>query len=171
MCILPTFIQKRIFEDCILEIDCWFRKFDQWPLSEVPGQMIAMLRMSDKTNDRDAGGLICRKLSRSKRGSYKKMIKNEPFVAINNKWLMDFLEVHFAQSMGAILSGVRKKIGDVDRASPTDLDKCYIAPEVLPGWLLGKKHVLIGDGQGLTDGELIKAFRSSNILNTYQFRN
>ena len=61
MGILPTFSTKRIFEDCILEIDCRFRKFDQWPLSEVPVQLIAMLRIPDKTQGRDAWDLILRK--------------------------------------------------------------------------------------------------------------
>ena len=34
-----------------------------------------------------------------------------------------------------------------------------------------KNDVLMGDGQGLTDGELIKACRATNILNACQFRN
>ena len=63
MHILPTFGKKRIFEDWILAIDCWFRKLDRRPISEVSGQMIAMLEMSDKTNGRGAGDLIFRKLS------------------------------------------------------------------------------------------------------------
>ena len=85
MCILPMFSQKRIFQDWILEIDCRFRKFGQWALSEVPDRMIDTLRTSGKTDDRDAWDFILRKLGKPKRESYKKMIKNEPFVAINKK--------------------------------------------------------------------------------------
>ena len=42
MRILPMFSQKRIFEDWILEIDCWCMMFGKWPISEVSGQMISM---------------------------------------------------------------------------------------------------------------------------------
>ena len=65
---------KRICQDWILEIDCRFGKFDQWPLGEVSGQSIAILMTSGKTNDRYARDSIFRELSTRKRGSYKKMI-------------------------------------------------------------------------------------------------
>ena len=54
MCILPTFSRKRVVSDLIAEIDCWFRKLDQLPLSEVLDHMIAMLRRSEETNGQDS---------------------------------------------------------------------------------------------------------------------
>ena len=98
VCILPTFSQKRIFEDWILYIDCWFIKFDQWPLSAVPDQMIAMVRDSGTSENpmgRDSWDLIFRKLSNRKRGSYRKTIKNDPFVAINKKWIRALSSIMF----------------------------------------------------------------------------
>ena len=38
------------------------------------------------------------------------------------------------------------------------------------GWLLERKDVTMDDAHGLTDGEIIKAFRASTILNTYRFK-
>ena len=55
------------------------------PISEVLDQMIATLRMSDKTRDQDAGYLVLRKLSTQKRQSRKKTVKVEPFVVIDKK--------------------------------------------------------------------------------------
>ena len=99
------------------------------------------------------------------------MINAVTFVAINKHRLFDFAEVHFAQPKGDILTGVRQKIGDLDRAPPVDLCKGYRIPEGLRGWLLEKHDVLRDDGQGLTDSEITKAFRASNITNTYPFKN
>ena len=64
---LPTFSQKRIFEDWAFEIDCRIRGFGKWAISEVADQMVAMLGMSE---------------SKQKLGSYKKMVKIVPFVLI-----------------------------------------------------------------------------------------
>ena len=69
------------------------------------------------------------------------------------------------------LTGVREQIGDLDREAPIELCKGYRTPGCLWEWLLGKGDVLVDDGKGLTDGDLIKAFRASNILGTYQFEN
>ena len=56
ICILPTFSQKRIFADWILEIDCRLMKFGQWPIIEASDQMVEMLEMSGNTQDRDSWG-------------------------------------------------------------------------------------------------------------------
>ena len=58
MRIAPMFRTMRVFEDCIAEIDRRLRKFDQWPLREVLGKMIGMLRKSEKPMGRDAEDLI-----------------------------------------------------------------------------------------------------------------
>ena len=136
-------------------IDCWFLKFDRWPLSEVSDQMIATLERSGETNDRNAWGWIYRKLSRQKRESYKMMINIESFVSINKKWLFGFPGVHFSQSRGDILTDARKKIGDLHIAPPVELGNGYRTPEVLRG-LLEKNYFLRNGGQGLTDSALIK---------------
>ena len=73
--------------------------------------------------------------------------------------------------MGSILTDIRKEIRDPDRATPTELGTCYRTPEGIWAYLLRKNDILMGDGQGLADGVLVKAFRASNILNAYQFRN
>ena len=96
MCILPTVSRKRIFEDWILDIDRWLRKFGRWAVGEVSELMIAMLGNSAKANGRDAGDLAPRRLSKEKIEIYKKMMKNEPFVVINKKWMFDLLGVPFA---------------------------------------------------------------------------
>ena len=85
LCVLLMFSRKRAFEDCVLEVDCRFRKFPRWPLSEVPAQSIAMLKRSDISMDQDAWDLVYRKLSMQKGDIYKKMIKNGPSVAINKR--------------------------------------------------------------------------------------
>ena len=77
--------------------------------------------------------------------------------------------MHFAQSKGPILTDVRKRIFDLDRAAPSELGKAYRHPDGLRGCLLGKNDVLMNDGQGLTDSELIKTSRVSNIFRAYQF--
>ena len=69
----------RIFD---FEIDCWFRKFDQCPLSEVLDKMVDMLQ--------------------------KKWVNNEPYVAIDKKRIVDLLEVHIAQSDGGRFIGCSK---------------------------------------------------------------
>ena len=77
--------------------------------------------------------------------------------------------MHFAQPIGSILTDMRMPIRDLDRAAPTELGECYSKPEVLRGRLLGKHDVLMGDEQGLTNGELLKSPRARNIVETYQF--
>ena len=57
MCILPTFSQKRVFEDWIFDTDCRFGKFDSAPLSELLDKMNDMLGNSAENKDREAGGL------------------------------------------------------------------------------------------------------------------
>ena len=47
-----------------------------------------------------------------------------------------FLEVHFAQPMGDILTGDRMQIGDIYRAAPVEPGKGCRTPEGLWGWLL-----------------------------------
>ena len=54
MCTLPTLSQKRVFEDWIFEIDCWFRKFGAWPISGVLDKMIDMLEKPDQPTGREA---------------------------------------------------------------------------------------------------------------------
>ena len=78
--------------------------------------------------------------------------------------------MHFAQSKGSILTDLRQLIGDLDRASPIEIGKGFRTPEGLWEWLLGKNGVLMDTGQCLTGGWLIRAFRASDILNTYQFK-
>ena len=55
-------------------------KFGQWPLSDVSDQMVAMSKMSDKPNGRDARNLISLKLGNRKRerGIYRAVVKNGP---------------------------------------------------------------------------------------------
>ena len=70
---------------------------------------------------------------------------------------------HFSPSRGDILTHVRKQIAAIDRAAQTELGNGYGTREGVRGWLLGKDDVLMGDGEGLTDGAIIKAFSASNI--------
>ena len=67
MGVLPLFSQKRAFEDWIGEADNWFMKLHQWPISEVAGEMIAMLKGDDKSKDRDSGDLIYKQLSKKRK--------------------------------------------------------------------------------------------------------
>ena len=99
--------------------------------------------------------------------SYKKIINPGPFGATDKQRLFDFLEVHFAHPKEDILTDVRKHIGDLDKVPPIELGRGRRIPEGLRGWMLGKNDVLRDDGQGLTDSELAKAFRASNVANAY----
>ena len=74
------------------------------------------------------------------------------------------------RNRGAILTDIRNRIRDLDREAPAELCKVYRTPECLREWSLEMNDVLIEDGQFLTDIVLIKAVRSINIANTYQFR-
>ena len=58
---------ERVCGDLIFEIDCLFRKSDQWPLSEIPDQMTAMSKRPGKTEDQDAGDLALRMMGKKKR--------------------------------------------------------------------------------------------------------
>ena len=60
--------------------------------------MIAMLKRPDETKDRDEGGVILRKLNKNQRESYNHALNEQPFVAINKKWLFDWEGAHFEQS-------------------------------------------------------------------------
>ena len=71
---------------------------------------------------------------------------------------------------GGNFPGVRKKIGDLDQVSALELGKGYQTPESLRVRLLGKSDVLQEDGQCLSDIELVKAFRASNVVKTYRFK-
>ena len=68
------------------------------------------------------------------------------------------------------MSDVRNPIGDLDKAAHAEIGKWYRAPGGLWGWLLGKNDVLMGDAQCLTDSEIVKSYRASNILRTDQFK-
>ena len=114
-------MQKRIFEDWSVEIDCWFRMVGQWPLSEASGEMIEMLSTSDKTNDRDAMDLIYRRWSNQKVESYKEAVNRDLFVVICKKFLFGVREVHFAQSDGIVLTDMRRQIMDLDTLAPGEL--------------------------------------------------
>ena len=48
---------------------------------------------------------------------------------------------------GGILSGVRKKIDDVNKVAALEIEKCYITQDVLWGWLFGKRYVLEESGR------------------------
>ena len=43
-------------------------------------------------------------------------------------------------------------------------------PDGICEWLLGRNGVLVEACQGLTDGELIKSFSTSDIFKNYRFR-
>ena len=75
--------------------------------------MIEMLKLSDRPNDRDAVGLIYRKLRRRGKPSNKAFGKNEPYVAISKKWLLDVMGIHFAKSNEIILTNIRSRIRDI----------------------------------------------------------
>lgn len=62
------------------------------------------------------------------------------------------------------MSGVRKGIGDLDKVAALEPGKCYQNPEGLWGAVVGGDGVLSDDGQGLPDIELVKSFRTSNIV-------
>ena len=61
-------------------------------------------------------------------------------------------------------------IGDFDKVATIGIGKGYRAPEGLWGRLLEKDDVLVEAGRGLSDSELIKAFRASNVVRTYRFK-
>ena len=96
-------------------------------------------------------------------------MNNEPFVVIDKEWLFGLSEARSAQSMGCVLSGVRNQINDMDKVAAVELGKGYRPPEALCEWWLEKNDVLAEACQCLTDSQLIKALRASNILRTYQF--
>ena len=52
--------------------------------------------------------------------------------------------------------------------APIELGGGGTNPEGIWGWLLGKNNVLMEEGQGLTGGGLIKAFRTSDIFKNYR---
>ena len=81
--------------------------------------------------------------------------------------LFELLGVHFGQSKGALLTDVRNQYGNLGKVASIELCKCYRAPEVSWGFGLEKDGVLIEDGQGLTDSQLIKSFMSRIIVGTY----
>ena len=84
---------------------------------------------------------------------------------------MGYWEFAFRNQKGQLLADVRNQINDLDKASSVDLGKGYRSSAGLWGWLLGKNDVIVEDGQCLTGSRLIKAFRASNIVRTYQFKN
>ena len=106
-------------------------KLDQWPLSEVPGQMIAILKGPDNANDQDVGvwPLESWVITRE-RESYRAMVNIEHFLFIN-KMVSWYDGGAFSHSKGAILTDVRKQIGDLDIADrqkyvkDTELLKVY----------------------------------------------
>ena len=55
---VPLFSQKAMFNDWILEFDCWFSNLDTCPLSGVLDKMIRMSQKSPIPEDREADGLI-----------------------------------------------------------------------------------------------------------------
>ena len=54
---------------------------------------------------------------------------------INKKRLFDLLWLHYAQSEGGMLPGVRMQIDDLDRVAAVELWKFYQTPEGLWEWL------------------------------------
>ena len=131
MCILPMSSQKQIFEEWILEIDCWLRKFDHWPISEVVGLATAMWGMSGKTKDRDAVDLIFRKLSSQKRERViRKWLRVKTLVRLIRNGYLGYPNCIF-RNKRAILTDIRQKISDLDRAAPEVLGDGYRTPEGL----------------------------------------
>ena len=68
------------------------------------------------------------------------------------------------------MSEIRHRVRNANRIAPTELGEGGKNPEGISGWMLGKNDVSKEAGQGLTDGELIKAYRSSDILKNYRLR-
>ena len=79
------------------------------------------------------------------------------------KRLLGLLERHYGQSEWDF-TGCWEEIGDLNKVATLELGEGCHAPEGLREWLPGKNDVLSEDGQGLTDIELVKAFRTSNIV-------
>ena len=77
----------------------------------------------------------------------------------------------FCAVKGGYLNGYSEEICDLYRVDQEEIGRVCRTPGDLRGRLFGKNDVIMGDGQCLTDGELIKDFRASNISNSYQFRN
>ena len=42
---VPLFTQKAMSTDWIFAFGCWFWEFDSWPLNDISGKMISMLKI------------------------------------------------------------------------------------------------------------------------------
>ena len=62
MCALPRWIQLIAPRRWLAEVDTWFRKPLQYPISEISGKMIELAGNSFKPNDQE-GDLIFKKLN------------------------------------------------------------------------------------------------------------
>ena len=111
------------------ENDTWFSKFDQWPLGAVLDKLIEMSKFPGKQKGRDTGDLIYRKLRKRRKESNQALATNEANSALNKQWLFYLLEKHFSQSNGIVLTDIRMRIRDLDKAPPMELGGGYVTPE------------------------------------------
>ena len=121
MCLVPLFSEQAVFSEWISEFDCWFMKFDSWPLSDLLGKLILLLK-ANRAKDREAVGLIERKMSNRQNESFKIATPGrKDFVVINRQRLLDLLEVHYKQSAGQVLSEIRHQIKSSGKIAPIEL--------------------------------------------------
>ena len=91
-------------------------------------------------------------------------------MVINKQRLFDLLEIHYKRPTGQLLSEIRHRLRSLGKIAPVELGDGGKKPEGIWEWLLSKDGVLMEEGQGLTVGDVIKAFRTSGICKNYRFR-
>ena len=91
-------------------------------------------------------------------------------MVINKHRRFDLLEIHYKQSAGQSSSEIRHQIRGLAQIAPTELGEGGANPEGVWGGWLGNNDVSMEEGPGLARGELIKAFRTSDIFKNYRSR-
>ena len=96
-----------VFRNWLAEVDVWVRELHRHPIREVPAAMVDMSRSSNKPKDKEALGLIFKKLSKRRNGA---LVKCDTYDVVTKKRISGLLEINSAQSKGIILTNVERKL-------------------------------------------------------------
>ena len=148
MCVVPLFIQKPMSKYWILELDCWFMKFDSLPLSDPLGKTILMFKNPIGPNIERLWAWLAG-LWAIRRKIFKISTQGGKYYAVvNTRRLVGLLEIRYKQPTAQLLSEIQHRIKSLNQIAPTELGEGGTNPECIWKWLLGKmmfwwKHVSV----------------------------
>ena len=98
----PLMSRKDVFGNWLGgKVDVWFRKLNQYQISEILDKAVEMLRRSSKPKDQVAWDLIFKKLHKKSKDIDRSLSKGDFYELVTKNWVFGLLELRSTKSIGA----------------------------------------------------------------------